>query len=141
MVTNSRVSENSSSEENKRFGRVVNDNDEKVLNLIKCITHCKTVMEFDNRDINPHKGKLYQDIRKLITKIYEETPALFGPVYAAIDPPEQKRLDNSFIKRGYTRIQEKVKSIRQTFIQAVSEGRQSGSSKILSARYDELVYI
>ena len=58
MVTNSRVSENSSSEENKRFRRVVNDNDEKVLNLIKCITHCKTVMEFDNRDINPHKGNL-----------------------------------------------------------------------------------
>ena len=141
MATNSRVSENSSSEENKRFRRVVNDNDEKVLNLIKCITHYKTVMEFDNRDFNAHKVKLYQEIRKLITKIYEETPALFGPVYAAIDPLEQKRLHNSFIKRGYTKIQEKVKSIRQTFIQSVSEGIRSGSYKILSARYDELVYI
>ena len=60
MATNSRVSENSSSGENKRFRRVVNDNDEKVLNLIKCITHYKTVMEFDNRDFKAHKVKLYQ---------------------------------------------------------------------------------
>ena len=38
MATNPRVSESSSSEENKRFRRVVNDNDEKLVNLIKCIT-------------------------------------------------------------------------------------------------------
>ena len=59
-------------------------------------------------------------------------------VYAAIAPPEQKRLDNSFVKRGYTRIQEKVKPIRQTFTQAVSEGRQIGSCKILTPHYYEL---
>ena len=38
MATNPRVSESSSSAENKRFRRVVNDNDEKLVNLIKCIT-------------------------------------------------------------------------------------------------------
>ena len=64
---------------------------------------------------------------------------LFGQVYAAIALPEQDRLDNSFTKREYTRIQEKVKSIRQTFTQAVFEGRQSGSCKILKMHYDELV--
>ena len=42
MAINSRVSESSSSEENKRLRWVVNDNDEKVVNLIKCITHYKT---------------------------------------------------------------------------------------------------
>ena len=117
------------------------NNDEKVVNLIKCITPYKTVVEFDNRDFNADKIKLYEEVRKLMAKIYEETPALFGPVCAAIAPPEQKRLDNSFVKRGYTRIQEKVKPIRQTFTQAVSEGRQSGSCKILTPHYDELVQI
>ena len=62
-------------------------------------------------------------------------------MYAAIAPPEQNRLSNNFIKLGYTRIQEKVKSIRHTFIQAVSEGRRGGSCKILTAHYDELVQI
>ena len=47
MATNSCVSESSSSEENKRFRWVVNVNDEKVVNLMKCITHYKTVMEKD----------------------------------------------------------------------------------------------
>ena len=62
-------------------------------------------------------------------------------MYAAIALPEQDRLYNSFIKREYNRIQEKVKSIRQTFTQAVFEGRQSGSCKILTTHYDELVQI
>ena len=74
-----------------------------------------------------------------MAKIYEETSALFGPAYVVIALPEQNRLDNSFIKRGYTRIQEKVKSIRQTFTQAVSEGRRIGSCKILTAQFDELL--
>ena len=73
MATNSCVSESSSSEENKRFRWVVNDNDEKVVNLIKCITHYKTVAEFDSRDFNADKVKLYEEVRKLMAKIYEET--------------------------------------------------------------------
>ena len=86
-------------------------------------------MEFDNKDFKADKVKLYEEVRKLMAKIYEETSILFGLVYAAIAPPEQNKLDNSFIKREYTRIQEKVKSIRQTFTQAVSEGRRSGSCR------------
>ena len=109
--------------------------------LIKCITHYKTVTESDNRDFNADKIKLYEEVRKLMAKIYEKTPALFGPVCAAIAPPEQNRLNNSFIKIGYTRIQEKVKSIRQIFTQAVSKGRRCGSCKILTAHYDELVQV
>ena len=46
---------------------------EKGVNLIKCITHYKTVMEFDNRDFNADKVKLYEEVRKLMAKIYEET--------------------------------------------------------------------
>ena len=61
-------------------------------------------MNFDNKDFNADKVKLYEEVRKLMATIYEETLTLFGSVYAATDPPEQNRLDNSFIKRGYTRI-------------------------------------
>ena len=87
-------------------------------------------MEFDNGDFNADEVKLYEEVRKLMAKISEEFSALFGPVYAAIAPSEQNRLDNSFIKRQCTRIQGKVKSIRQTFTQVVSESRGSGSCKI-----------
>ena len=66
-------------------------------------------MEFDNGDFNADEVKLYEEVRKLMAKISEEFSALFGPVYAAIAPSEQNRLDNSFIKRQCTRIQGKVK--------------------------------
>ena len=62
-------------------------------------------MEFDNGDFNADEVKLYEEVRKLMAKISEEFPALFGPVYAAIAPSEQNRLDNSFIKRQCTRIE------------------------------------
>ena len=45
-------------------------------------------MEFDNGDFNADEVKLYEEVRKLMAKISEEFPALFGPVYAAIAPSE-----------------------------------------------------
>lgn len=45
------------------------------------------------------------------------------------------------IKKGYTRIQEKLKEIRQNFSKAVTAGSRSGSGKIVLEFYDQLVKI
>ena len=45
------------------------------------------------------------------------------------------------IKKGYGRVQEKIKEIRQNFNSAVINGRRSGSGKIVFEHYDRLVKI
>lgn len=45
------------------------------------------------------------------------------------------------IKKGYGRIQEKVKEIRQNFSSAMVNGRRSGSGKVVFQHYDRLVKI
>ncbi len=45
------------------------------------------------------------------------------------------------INRGYARIREKVKEIRQSFSQAVVNRKRSGSGKIVFEFYDELIRI
>ena len=46
-------------------------------------------MEFGDRDFKADKVKLYEEVRKHMAKIYEEIPALFGPVYAAAKAPPE----------------------------------------------------
>ena len=45
------------------------------------------------------------------------------------------------IKKGYSRVQERVKNLRQKFSEAVTAGRTSGSGQITIDYYDELVKI
>lgn len=54
---------------------------------------------------------------------------------------QQRKIDKALIKRGYTRVQEKLKEIRQKFSEAVTSGRRSGSGKIILEFYDQLVQI
>ena len=45
------------------------------------------------------------------------------------------------IKRGYSRVQESGKNLRQIFSEAATTGRRSGSGQITVDYYDELVKI
>ena len=49
--------------------------------------------------------------------------------------------EQQLIKRGYSRVAEKIKKIRQNFSSAVISGRRSGSGKVVMEHYDELVGI
>lgn len=51
------------------------------------------------------------------------------------------KVQRDFIKKGYCRIQEKVKEIRQNFSTAVTNGKRSGSGKIVFEFYDRLAKI
>ena len=86
--------------------------------------------------------------------LYDEDPSIFGPVF--LSPPsipfstmskeekeytKQNQAENELIKKGYSRLREKIKDIRQNFSQAVTNGRRSGSGKIVFEHYDELLVI
>jgi hypothetical protein len=137
------------------------DKDEKVNNLIRCLANYKSQSEFNNCDFNANKVKQYEEVCVAMAKIYHKDPSQFGPVSVLSNPligvsdalltEEQKREkvklkkqqdeDKKFIKRGYQRIHEKLKDIRQNFSIAITSGRRSGSGKVVLEFYDELVQI
>ena len=54
---------------------------------------------------------------------------------------KDRRSIKELIKKGYTRVQEKLKEIRQNFANAVTSGSQSGSGKIVLEFFDQLKQI
>ncbi len=54
---------------------------------------------------------------------------------------QQRKVEKALMKRGYTRVQDKLKEIRQKFSEAVASGRRSGSGKIILESYDQLAQI
>ncbi|XP_065640270.1 uncharacterized protein LOC136072834 [Hydra vulgaris] len=118
------------------------DKDNKISNLIQSLSNFKSQMEYNNKDFNADKSNQYESCRKALANIYCHEPSWFGPVcpYDNI-LSEQNKIDITLIKRGYTRVQEKIKEIRQNFSLAVTSGRRSGSGKIVLEFYDHLVQI
>ena len=91
----------------------------------------------------------------MATAFSSEDETLYGPTEGYSIPPEdtsaemsneerdtqkkRQKMDQEHIKKGYARIKEKVKDIRQSFSNAVTTGRRSGSGKIVFEHYDRLV--
>ena len=123
---------------------------DKVENLIRCLANYKAKMEYNNSDFNADKVKQYEAVREAMARIYEE-PTFFGPpcitpLPSADEVSEQEmaelqrrqKTEKELIKKGYTRVQEKLKEIRQNFANAVTTGSRSGSGKIVLEFFDQL---
>ena len=100
--------------------------------------------------------KLYESMRKGLAEIYEDEPKAFGPASASENPYEdlndvneiglrenqvEAKIEKEQIKRGYSRVQETVKSLRKKLSEAVTTGQGSGSEQISIDYCDELVKI
>ena len=126
---------------------------EMVKHLIDCVKEYKSTCEFNSIDFNSDKVKLYDEVRKAMALLYEESD--FGPKeVSAPQKPVKEMNDDEYkvyksvadkekqiIKNGYKRIKEKLKSIRQDYSKAVISGTRSGSGKIVSQHFDELASI
>ena len=124
-------------------------------NLVTFLQQYKTQMEYKNIDFDGDRPAQYSWLREEMSKLYHENTSLFGPV--SLTPAKdllsnmskeeikaytkQHKAENELIKKGYTRIREKVKEIRQSFSQAVVNGKRSGSGKIVYEFYDKLITI
>lgn len=133
----------------------------KVENLIRCLANYKSQMEFQNSDFEADRVKQYESVRVALANIYTTDTTLFGPPSVISSPLfsvndeyleeemkhqkqkllKQRQEEKNQIKKGYQRVQEKLKEIRQNFSTAVTTGRRSGSGKIILDFYDELVQI
>ena len=118
-------------------------------------------MEFQNSDFEADRVRQYESIRVALANIYIKDTTLFGPPSAISSPLfevsddcleeetkrqkqkllKQRQEEQNQIKKGYQRVQEKLKEIKQNFSTAVTTGRRSGSGKIVLQFYDELVQI
>ena len=66
--------------------------DDKLINLVKYLQEFKSSMDFKNCDSNADKVKLFESVKKSLTKIYEDEQEAFDPASASENP--YKDLDN-----------------------------------------------
>ncbi len=132
-------------------------NSDMVETLITCLHNYKSQMEYKNLDFDGDRPKQYSWIREKMARHFQDEENLcqemFGPVCVSVSnipiaemTKEEKaqhmkvvKGNNENIKRGYRRVKEKIKEIRQSFSKAVTTGSRSGSGKIVFEHYDRLV--
>jgi len=116
--------------------------------LIEYLLELKTIYEFKGLDFESDLVKMYGEVRTLMAKEFKENYE-FGPEKATeipkdVPPEEFKQLkekltqDNKAIKLGYDRVKQKIRDIRQDYRKAVTEGRRSGSGRIVCDNWDRL---
>ena len=86
-------------------------------------------LEFRNCDSNTNKVKLYESVRKSLAEIYEDEPGAFDAVLVSAYPYKdlddvneidlrehhvKVKTEKEQIKRGYSRVQERVKNLMQS---------------------------
>ena len=127
-------------------------------NLINCLSSYKSLMEYKSLDFDADKPAQYKHLRREMAKLYaDEDESLFGPVsqkmplsdddLEELSDEEKAQVKKevarvkSCIAKGYNRIVEKVKEIRQSFSKAVVSGTRSGCGKIVFEFYEKLITI
>ena len=114
--------------------------------LILRMADIKSMMEFKGLDFEADLVKLYTDLRQIMAASY---PDDFGPETLSEQGGTMARdaitnfkvkisEEKKQIKLGYDRIKQKAKDIRQDYRKAVTEGRRSGSGKLVCENWDTL---
>ena len=121
--------------------------------LLRSLGQFKSNMEYRNVDFNADKTKQYEAVRDAMArKYYAIDVSFFGPettspIPEEIEESEKEELLNiiknekAMIKKGYSRVMEKIKELRQRFSNAVTAGSRSGSGKLVMEFYDTMVQI
>ena len=119
--------------------------------LIDTFQNYKVVCEYYGLDFNADKVKQYEEIRKNLARKYKGE-SFFGIESSSVKPHDGfstvedkiefcKKLqrEREGIKKGYNRVLEKIKDMRQRFSTAVTTRSRSGSGKIILEYYDKLI--
>ena len=124
---------------------------EMVQSLLRNVKEYKSSMEFKGVDFEADLVVLYEEIRKLMALDFEG----FGEVHVSecskplqdMNEKELKefndmvKLEKVQIKKGYDRVKEKIKTLRQDYRTAVNTGTWSGSGRIIRDNWEELTDI
>ena len=115
--------------------------------LIAFLSDIKSKMELKGLDFESDLVKLYTEPRIMMSGMYDESD--FGPISLSEldktvnnDELAAQRLklseEKKLVKTGYHRVKEKVKALRQDYRKAVTEGRRSGSGRLVCDNWDIL---
>ena len=115
--------------------------------LVALLAEYKAEQELIGKDFMSDLVTVYKKLREKMAEQFP--PEDFGPV--SISPVDDNMntnlltklrveisIEKKQIKTGYDRVKEKVKSIRQDYRKAVTDGRRSGSGKIVCDHWDTL---
>ena len=112
-------------------------------------------MTFKNSNFDADKAAQYSAVRETVAAIYCEDETLFGPIEALNQPENVRQLSQEdqvtvkkeikiqkgLIMKEKSRIQQKLKEIKQSFSKAVVSGSRSRSGKLVFEHYKKLVSI
>ena len=119
---------------------------ERVELLLKYLKEYKATAEFSGKDFEQDLAAMYSEIRRCLSVDYPEE---FGP-QSTTEPnmplkdmnseeyqAYKQNLDREkeLIKKGYDRVKEKIRNVRQDFRAAVNKGTRSGSGKIVQENF------
>ena len=127
--------------------------DAMVNDLLTFIKEFKSKKEFDGVDFEGDLIVFYREIRKMMAINFNDSD--FGPVTVSECPKplqdmndkelkefnDTVKLEKSAIKKGYDRVKEKIKALRQDYRTAVNNGTRSGSGRIVRDNWDDLTEI
>ena len=120
--------------------------------LLGYIKEYKTQCEFNGLDFEADLQSMYTEVRQCMAS---HSPTEFGPETSSEPIKNIKEMDKNeyeayrrtldaekkAVRRGYERIKEKIKSVRQDFRTAVNKGTRSGSGRIVKENYELLTEI
>ena len=120
--------------------------------LLKYVQDFKSNCDFKGIDFEADIASMYTEVRTCMARNYAFD---FGPVKVSAPEREIKDMgkeeydkyikqtdaEKASIKKGYSRIKEKIKSLRQEYRQAVNKGSRSGSSRIVQDKFTLLEQI
>ena len=120
--------------------------------LLEALSDYKSKMVIltpNNSDFNADKTKQYEAVRaEMAERYFDVEVTFFGP--KDLDPVDEDDRESSLkiideqkkqIQKGYGRVMEKNKELRQGFSHAVVTGTRSGSGKLVMEYYDVMVQI
>ncbi|XP_066928364.1 DNA ligase 1-like [Clytia hemisphaerica] len=116
--------------------------------LLQVLVGIKSEYEYKGLDFEADLPRLYSEVREKMSSLYDG----FGPFEREVLPkdltPEQMkdakaRIDKEKkeIKLGYDRSKQKVRDVRQDYRKAITEGRRSGSGRLIEVNWETLKLI
>ena len=117
--------------------------------MFKYVREYKSQCDFKGIDFEVDLQSLYTEVRQCMANLYPEEfgpPTLTQPEISIKDMGKeefenfksQNDKEKCGIRKGYERLKEKLKNIRQDYRTAVNKGCRSGSGKIVKECFDIL---
>lgn len=133
----------------KKTPKVISWSPERVELLLKYLKEYKVTCDFNGKEFEQDLSAMYTEIRRCLAVDFCDE---FGPE-SPTEPEKplkdmtceeyqgyKKRLDKKqgLTKKGYDRVKEKIRNVRQDFRAAVNKGTRSGSGRIVQENYELL---